>query len=136
MKSGQRVLSGTTLVELLVAVVFIGICVSSILACVTTSGKRSVYARRRMLMLAQARSEIERTKASGRTTALTAGSTNTSAVVAGFTGTATLSKTIALISGYTNLYRVTVTVTWTERSVGVSRNDSVSLETWTRSPDA
>lgn len=136
MKSEQRLLGGTTLVELLVAVVFIGVCVSSILACVTTSGTRAIYARRRMLMLAQARSEIEKTKAQGRTASLTAANTTTSAVVPGFTGTASMAKSVALVTGYTNLYRITVSITWTERGVGTSRSDSLSLETWTRSPDA
>ena len=49
MSKAQARLRGTTLVESLVAVVFIGISVSSIVACVTTSNKRDVYARRCIL---------------------------------------------------------------------------------------
>lgn len=125
------------MVELLVAVVFMGICVSSIVASVQTSNKRDVYARRRILMLAQARASIEASRATARTTALTTGITTANPVTAGFSGSASLIKTIALVSGYTNLYRVNIQISWTEPAAqGTDRSDSLILETWMRAPDA
>lgn len=125
------------MVELLVAVVFIGICVSSIVNCVQTSNKRDVYARRRILMLAQARASIEASRATARTTALTTGVTVANPVTAGFTGTASLIKTTSLISGYANLYKVNVQISWSEPAAqGDNRSDSLTLETWMRAPDA
>jgi hypothetical protein len=109
---------------------------SAIIACVTNSGTRSVYTRRRILMLAAARTELEKTKAAGRTLALVVGNTTTPVVATGFTGSATLAKSISLIAGYTNLYKVTVSITWVEKTGGPNRNDSLTLETWMRSPDA
>ena len=132
----MRKARATTLVELLVAVVFIGICVSSIVACVETSNKRDVYARRRILMLAAARASIEKSRSQAKSAALTTGITTASANTAGFTGSAILTKSITLISGYSNLYKVNVAVTWTEPAQGVNRSDSLILETWMRAPDA
>jgi Tfp pilus assembly protein PilV len=129
-------LVGTTLVELLVAVVFIGICVSALVACVSAGDKSSTNGRRRILMLAQARTEIEKSRSLARAAALSPSVVSYNAATSGFTGSATLSKQTTLISGYTNLYKVTVTISWVERSYGVSRNDSLTLETWMRAPDA
>ena len=135
-RAGIR-LGGTTLVELLVAVVFIGICVSSIVTCVTNAAARSVYGRRRILMLAQARAAIESSKASAKSSSLSTG-TFISALsgIQGFTGTATMTKTVNLVTGYTNLYKVNVTISWTEKALGINRSDSLVLETWMRAPDA
>jgi Tfp pilus assembly protein PilV len=135
-KKAIRRLDGTTLVELLVAVVFIGICVTAIVNSVTNAGSRAVYGRRRILMLSVARAELERAKSTAKTTALTPGTTFFSVNAAGFTGTGTETKTIALISGYTNLYKVTVSIAWTEKALGINRSDSLALETWVRAPDA
>jgi Tfp pilus assembly protein PilV len=135
-RKAQARLGGTTLVELLVAVVFIGICVSSLIACVETSNKRDVYARRRILMLAQARASLEASRAAARTAALTPGVTTANPVTAGFTGTASLIKTITLASGYSNLYKVNVQINWSEPAQGMNRADSLVLETWLRAPDA
>ena len=136
MKRAGLCLSGTTLVELLVAVVFIGICVSSIVSCVTNSAARSVYARRRILILGQARSALENSKSTAKTSALTPGTTFSVVSVSGFSGSATLTKTISLVSGYTNLYKVNVSITWTEKALGMNRSDSMTMETWMRAPDA
>jgi type II secretory pathway pseudopilin PulG len=136
-KKGGFRLDGTTLVELLVAVVFIGICVSSIVSCVTNAAARAVYARRRILMLGQARSAIESSRSTARTTALTTGAPIfILSGIAGFTGTATMTKTTTLVSGYTNLYKVNVTINWTEKALGINRPDSIVMETWMRAPDA
>jgi Tfp pilus assembly protein PilV len=129
-------LGGTTLVELLVAVVFIGICVSSIVSCVTNAAARSVHAKRRILILGQVRSAMESTKATAKTSALTTGPTFFVLTMPGFTGSATMSKTITLQSGYTNLYRVNITVNWTEKALGINRSDSMVMETMMRAPDA
>lgn len=134
-KAGSR-LNGTTLVELLVAVVFIGICVSSIVGSVTNAAARAVYARRRILILGQARNALEQCKATAKKSALTPGTTINIWSPTGFTGTATCTQTITLISGYTNLYKVNETVTWTEKALGINRSDSMVLETWMRAPDA
>ena len=87
-------------------------------------------------MLGLARSEIEKIKGQGRATALTASSSSLPTAVPGFIGTVTLSKQIQLIAGYTNLFKITVTTTWVEKTSAGNRSDSLTLETWMRSPDA
>ena len=134
-RAGAR-LNGTTLVELLVAVVFIGICVSAILSCVTNAAARSVYARRRVLILGQVRTAIEQSRATARTTALAPGNSISVLSIPGFTGSATMTKTTSLVAGYTNQYKVNVTVNWTEKALGINRSDSMVMEAWMRAPDA
>jgi len=134
-KRARERLDGTTLVELLVAVIFIGICVSSIITCVTNAAARSVYARRRVLILGQVRSAIEQSKSTAKTSALTAGTTISVISVPGLTGNATMTKTVTVVSGYTNLYKVNVTASWTEKALGINRSDSMVMETWMRAPD-
>jgi hypothetical protein len=118
-------------------VVFIGICVSSIVNCVTNAAARAVYARRRILMLGQARTAIESCKSTAKTSALTSGTTFfTLSGISGFTGSATMTRTISLVSGYTNLYRVNISISWSEKALGINRNDTLVTEAWMRAPDA
>jgi Tfp pilus assembly protein PilV len=127
---------GTSLAELLLVVVFLGICVGAVLGAVTSSTTRSVYAKRRVLALALARSEIDKVRALARTSTLATGSTFTSPSITGFGAAVSLQKSVSSVAGSTGVYRVSITVSWNERPNGVLRVDSLNLETYVRAPDA
>ena len=112
---------GTSLAELLVAIIFIASCAGAILGSVSGSVQRSGYAKRRALALSQAKSTIESLRS---TVSLT-----------GFGGPVAQTRVISAISGHTNLFRVNVRITWADRGGGGSRSDDLTLETILRCPD-
>jgi Tfp pilus assembly protein PilV len=128
-KERQR---GTTLAELLVAVVFLAVCVSGIVASVASSQRNASYARRRALALATASCEIERARAEGKagTLAVAAAAPVT---ISGLPGPGTYTRHVVKSSGYSSLYAVMVTVTWSEPTSSGSRSDSLVLTTLVRS---
>jgi type II secretory pathway pseudopilin PulG len=135
-RTGARHLRGTTLVELLIAVVFLAICTSSILACVWNSQTQGTYANRRSAVLAAIQAQIYTARGQARLGSLTPGATTTPTAVQGLSSSLGVTTTISLWPGYTNLYLVTVSASWTEESRGVNRSDSLSISTLVRAPDA
>ena len=124
---------GTTLAELLVAVVFLAVCASGILACLASSRHNAGYAGRRAIALATATSVIEGARSNAANGALVVG-TSGPIPVAGIPAPASYICTVALVAGYTDLYEVTVNLTWTESTTRGSRGDSLQLVTRLRSP--
>jgi type II secretory pathway pseudopilin PulG len=121
---------GTTLAELLVATVFLGICAASILGAVTSAIAHTGQAERRSFALGAAEASIEALRASHISSSPSTGSTiDTIPLPGGRSGTRT--RVVALVSGYTDLYTVTVTLSWTE-SFGP---DTITIETLVRAPD-
>ena len=104
---------GTTLAELLVAVVFLAVCVSGIVACLVGSKHNASYAGRRAVALAAATSVIERARADARAGSLSLG-TSGPVDVAGMPAPASCTCTVTRIGGTTDLYEVAVAVTWKE----------------------
>ena len=132
--AAKRRRRGTTLAELLVAVVFLAICVSGIVACLVTSRRNASYSGRRAIALAAATSAIELARADAASGALAEG-TGEPVAVPGIPGAASYRCAVSLVPGYSDLFQVTVGVVWKENRRGVERNDSLTLSTWMRSPD-
>lgn len=126
---------GTSLAELLVAIIFIASCAGAILGSVSGSVQRSGYAKRRSLALSQAKSTIETLRSTGRTTALAPGTQVTAVTIPGFGGPVAQTRVISAIAGHTNLFRVNVRIAWADRGGGGSRSDDLTLETILRCPD-
>lgn len=121
---------GTTLAELLVATVFLGICAASILGAVTSSIAHTGQAERRSAALGLAEASIEALRASSISSSPSTGTTVAIVTLpGGRSGTRT--RVTALVGGYTDLYSITVTVAWTE----TFGTDSIVLSTLLRAPD-
>jgi Tfp pilus assembly protein PilV len=133
MAANQR-LRGTTLAELLVAVVFLAVCASGILACMASARHNASYAGRRALALAAATSVIEGARANAEAGTLATGTTGP-VPVAGMPPSASYTCTVALVTGYTDLYEVTVNLTWTDEAGHTPRVASLTLATRMRCPD-
>jgi Tfp pilus assembly protein PilE len=127
-KERQR---GTTLAELLVAVVFMAVCVSGIVASVTSSQRNGSFVRRRALALAEATGEIEKALSEGKAGTLTA-KTNAAVTVSGLPGPGQYVRKTQSVSGYTSLYTVIVTVSWSEPTSDGSRDETLILTTVAR----
>jgi len=125
---------GTTLAELLVAVVLLAISASGIVACVVSSKRNATYAERRAIALAAATSVIERARADAASGTLAVGTVGPVAV-SGIPGSASYTCAVALVPGYTDLYDVTVHLTWKEHTRAGERDDAVDLATRLRCPD-
>jgi prepilin-type N-terminal cleavage/methylation domain-containing protein len=129
----RRKRRGFTLIEMLACIVFLGVTVYPILGCITQSQARELNAQDQMTVLGLIQDQIEGQRAIAYTTALTTGTTNTTPTPTGMTATVTLSRVITLVSGYTDLYQVQVTGTWTNTAVP-NRNGSITLTTMMRAP--
>ncbi len=127
---------GTTLAELLVAVVFLGVCVTSILACVTSSQEKATYAKRRAMVLGLLTDQMELARTSVLQNTIVAGVNTTNPTLTGLESAVTLTQTVVLVGGYTTLYSVTVTATWTEQMPNYTRAETMTLQTYVRLTDA
>lgn len=110
---------GTTLVELLVTVAFLGMCVVPMLTMINSSQIRANETKARMLSLAVAQDEMDKSRITAKTAALTVGSTTTSVAVSGLPDPVSLNKTITLVAGFTNLYEVTVAATYSGGTIKI-----------------
>jgi len=127
---------GTTLVELMVSVGFLGVGAAALLTCVNASLAQEGYARRRALILAAAENVLDGTRSSASAGSVPTGVTTQALTVAGLQTTVTITETITLQSGYPDLYLVDVAATWNENpGVGTTRGDSLVLDTFIRPND-
>jgi len=134
MRPRARPLRGTTLAELLVATVFLGLCAAPLVAATSSANRAATYASRRLVIMAAIDDQFNLTMAAGRSDPLTVGSTKTSVAVFGGVNVQ-LTTTIQLATGYSDVYLVTVSADWNEPT----RNDladSMSFSTYIRAPDA
>lgn len=127
---------GTTLVELMVSVGFLGLGAVTLLACVNESLNNEAYARRRARILAAAQDVMDTTRATAHTGTVATGVTTKTIDVTGLQTGATITQTVTLQTGYSDLYEVNVTATWNERpGIGQTRADSIVLDTFVRAYD-
>lgn len=125
-------LGGSSLIELLIAVIFLGIGATTIVSAVSTGATRALYAKHRETALALVQNQIDAVRITSRTSSLTVGTTVTTGGASNIPAGVTVTTTISLVSGYTNLYDVAITATWPEKS----KTDSLKVETYVRAIDA
>ncbi len=132
----SRRFAGTTLIELVLAAAFLGIAAGIILQCVSSATASMDYAQRRLAALDLARDQLDATRSNGRTAALTAGTTTAQWTIPSLTTQVTVTTTIALVAGYTNLYSVQVSSSWTESQSGTPQTQTLTLSSNVEAPDS
>lgn len=126
-------LRGLSLIEVMLAVVFLGICASSILACVTTTGRRMREVEQREQVLAYLQTQIESLASSARRSG-SAVSTSSSLTLTGIAKPVTIEKKVELVSGNTDLYKIDVTAYWYDTVGAKDPSRTLRLTTFVRSP--
>ena len=129
----RRRVRGLSLVEVMLAVVFLGICASSILACVTTTSRRMREVEQREQVLAYLQTQIEALAASSRKLG-SASSTSSSLTLSGISKQISFQKKVELVSGTTDLYKIEVTASWTASANLVDSPRTLTLTTFARTP--
>ncbi len=117
------------------AVLFLGICASAILNTATSARSSATYATRRAALLARVEDEIDLARRIAVAGSLTTGTTTFTGAVSGVAGNVTITRTTTLLTGYTDLYDVVATASWTEPTSSGSRADSMTLQTYVRDVD-
>jgi type II secretory pathway pseudopilin PulG len=126
---------GTTLVELMLAAVFLGVCVSGMLGSVTSSRVRANIARFRLVALTVAETDLSAARAQARSGTLVEATTVTNKPQTD-APTMVLTRSVSKVGGFTDLYKIGIKVTYDRQVSGYTRTDKVYLETVVRSPDA
>ena len=129
----KRVKSGFTLVELLCCLAFLSLAVYPMLSCITYSIKSVLRAQDQMMVMGLVQDAIENQRATAYTSALTPGTTSTTSTPTGMLESVTVTTTIALVSGYTDLYSVQVTGTWQDASIN-GTTGTITVTTYMRAP--
>ncbi|HEY3780959.1 MAG TPA: type II secretion system protein [Fimbriimonadaceae bacterium] len=129
----RRKKGGFTLVEMLACLAFLSLAIYPMLTCITWSLKTALQTQDRMWVEGLVQDSIETQRGTALTSALTAGTTTTANTPTGMSCTVTVKTVIALVSGYTDLYSVTVTGTWTD-AVFNKNQSTITLVTYMRAP--
>ncbi|HRK21376.1 MAG TPA: hypothetical protein PLX06_06190 [Fimbriimonadaceae bacterium] len=129
-----RRIRGLTLAETLVAVVFLGLCASSILSCVTITSRRMREVEQREYVLGYVRSQLESLAATSRKTKPSGLSTTASTTITGIPKAVTVDKKVTAVAGTTDLFFVDVTASWTVSSAPDEPVRTLRLTTYVRSP--
>lgn len=126
--------AGTTLVELLVCVIFLGLCSAAMLNAIAAAGKQASIAEEKLLALAVAKNELAAAQAAARQGSIVEGSTESHPTDTGIKYPVVVLTTISLVSGHTDLYKVNSLVSWTS-DVGQEHSGKVQLETYVVTQD-
>lgn len=130
----SRTRCGTTLVELLLTLILVGIFSATLLSSVRSGSFKVERARQRAVALGIAREKIEEQRVQARSGSLTAGTSNT--VVGRAAGVGPFSSTVVLSTvttgGIAGLFKVNAKVSWTADN---GATDQVELELWIRDYD-
>lgn len=127
--SRARKTRGTSLVEILIAVVFLAVCASAILDAVWTGNLQASYAMRRTRVMGLLQDQLESLRGYAASGSLATATASASTTPPGFVGPVSISGTIHLETNSLTLYDVTVTATWTEEGSFGTRTDTASLST-------
>src|SRR5579872_7393982 len=98
----------------MVAVGFLGAGAIALLTCVNTALSRELYSQRRALILAATQNQMDVARSQASFGTIATGSSIKMASAPGLEAGVTITTSIALQSGYTDLYLVNVTATWNE----------------------
>ena len=120
--------------ELLLATVFLGLCVGGMLSSISGARDRASIARWDLISLALAESEISNVRSEAMRNVLTTGKTETTSNVTGMTMPVKVTREVTQV-GSTDIYQVAVTVSY-DRSVSTRTvSDGAKLTTMVRMPD-
>lgn len=119
----------TTLVELLVCVVFIGLCASAMLGAIGTSSRSSSVAEEKLIGLTLAKNQLDQARADARAGTLSTGTTTTNPTGTGIKYPVTVQRVISAVGGTADLFLVRATVSWVS-DIGAQHSGQVALETY------
>lgn len=125
---------GTTLVELLVCVVFIGLCSAAMLGAMGSASRSSSIAETKLLALTLAKNELDKARAAGGAGTISVGTSTTTPTGTGIKYPVTVQRQITSVAGVPDLYFVRARVTWTS-SVGSEHSGQVTVETYVMTND-
>lgn len=134
MVSYRRFIRGLTLIEVMVAVVFLGLCVSSILSCVSVSSQRMREVEQRQVVLSYMQSQMENLSSSSRKTPPAALNSTTNITLNGISQAVVITKKASLVVGTTDLYFIDITANWNVTASKTNRSQILRLSTYVRSP--
>lgn len=130
----RRSVRGLTLIEVMVAVMFLGLCVSSILSCVSVSSRRMREVEQRQIVLSYMQSQMETLANTSRKTPPAALNTTTSINLNGISKAVSITKKATLVVGTTDLYFLDITANWSVTASTSNRSQILRLSTYVRSP--
>jgi len=127
MRKGARK-SGTTLIEVLIAVTFLAIASAVILDAIMTSNRQSAFALRRARVLDVLQDALEGVRGTATRDSLTDGKSVTEVALPGFSEPITLTTTVERRKDSRVCYDVIAEATWNDPSTG-KRGETLSLVT-------
>lgn len=116
------------------AVVFLGLCVSSILSCISVSSQRMREVEQRQVVLSYMQSQMENLSNSSRRTPPAALNSTTNITLNGIGQAVSVTKKASLVVGTTDLYFIDITANWNVTASRTNRSQSLRLSTYVRSP--
>jgi type II secretory pathway pseudopilin PulG len=122
------------MVEVLMAVVFLGACASSILACVSATSTRMREVEQREVVLATVQSQMEAFVASVRRAVPTPSNSTVQASLPGISKQVSINRKIELLAGTTDVYLIDVTASWNATASKTDRAQVLRMTTYMRSP--
>ena len=128
----KRRKSGSTLVEVLMAMAFMSACTAVMLGAVTSNQERANIAWERSIVLQRVLSELDAFRSTARLTTLPVGTTTIIPSLAGV-GSVRVDREISAEVGVADLYLVTVTATWT--SVDLGHRQTLQISTKVIAPE-
>lgn len=129
--------AGVTLIELLVALVVLSTSSVALLTGVNAAITKQSYAHRRALVLAALEDKVDTIRSNATGGTINVGTVITHLPLSGIEGQVTYTETITAIGGYTDLYTVQESASWTETAAVATagRLDSMTLVTIVRTND-
>jgi type II secretory pathway pseudopilin PulG len=120
---------GTTLVELMVCVVFLGLCSAAMLGAIGTASRSSSIAEEKLIAVTLAKNELDKARAAGNKGTLTAFNVTTNPTGTGIKYPVTVQTVSVAVAGVADLYFVRTRVSWTS-DTGNEHSGKVDLETY------
>ena len=110
-----RLRAGTTLVELLITIVFLAVAVVPILTLINSSQSRANETRQRMIALGVAQDEIENAKSATRTGGLATGNSSRSTTPAGALYPLQITTKVQTVAPFDDIQEVQVEVVYDDK---------------------
>lgn len=120
---------GTTLVELLVCVVFLGLCSAAMLGAIGTASRSSSIAEEKLIALTLAKNELDQARAAAAKGTLTVSNVTTNPTGTGIKYPVTVQTIATTVGGVADLYYVRTRVSWAS-DTGNEHSGKVDLETY------
>jgi hypothetical protein len=122
------------LVELLLAVTYLGLCASSILGCITASAQKMKEVEQRRSVLNYVTSLMEGLAASTRRPGAASLTNVSNVTIPGIANQVQITRKIEAVAGHTDVFYIETTAVWTVSSTKTNRQQQLTLSTYVRTP--